>query len=378
MTVRDLHPDTAVLLRRVFYDQDLSWPETDGVSEEVFIREVTAQGMAPLLFRFLSEEDGGNWPSGILVCLREAAMRQAAFEVVLELDLRRLLDAFSEIGVFPLLLKGTPLSHILYPEPGLRPRCDTDLLIPDSARKKTVALMERLGYQGLHEAEVDYINAQMSYSKRVAQGVFCSYDIHWQVSNCNRQFSRDFVDGRLFEDSQAIPALGEHARTLSKVDALIFSCFHRAGHFAHHGDRLIWLYDMHLFCQALSEQEAKVFSDRTKKLNIVTVCADAFVATRFWFKTEPPPALEALFLEGGKQESSALLLRTGRLDGIKQHALLELQGLSTWLERLNFLLQNAFPPTEYMLWRYNRKNKRALPWLYLKRCAEGVYIFLRK
>ena len=34
------------------------------------------------------------------------------------------------IGIHPLLIKGTPLSYSLYPTSGLRPRCDTDFLIP--------------------------------------------------------------------------------------------------------------------------------------------------------------------------------------------------------------------------------------------------------
>jgi hypothetical protein len=305
-------------------------------------------------------------------------LHQAAFELVAELDLRHLLNAFAQIGITPLLLKGTPLSHTLYPEPGLRPRCDTDLLLSEADREKAAGLMKKLGYAPLHEAQVDYINTQMSYSKKTAQGFSCCYDIHWQMSNCNRQFSRDFTGGKLFENAEAIPALGENARTLSKVDALIFACFHRAGHFSHSGDRLIWLYDIHLLCQALTAQEVAKFYQRAKDLQISSLCADAINITQSWFGTVCPEELKLFVQERAENEAAAQLLGSGRRDGIRKHALLELKDLSSWQERFSYIMQNAFPPAEFMLWRYSKKKKLTLPWLYAQRFAEGLIILFRK
>ncbi|MCI5164660.1 MAG: hypothetical protein D3903_00880, partial [Candidatus Electrothrix sp. GM3_4] len=379
MTVRGRHPESGDLLRRVFLDQEAVWSESGTLSEEVFFQDVVSQGMAPLLFQRLTRrqaaESGRDWPQSLLLRLRKTALHQAAFELVSEVDLRHLLNAFAQIGITPLLLKGTPLSHTLYPEPGLRPRCDTDLLIPDGAREKTVSLMKNLGYTPLHEAQVDYINTQMSYSKKTAQGFFCCYDIHWQVSNCNRQLSHDFSDGKVFENAEDLPVLGENARTLSKVDALIFSCFHRAGHFSHSGDRLIWLYDIHLLCQALTAQEITVFHQRAKALQIISLCADAITTAQSWFGTVYSENLQTFLQERTENEAAAdllgSLLGSGRRDGIRKHTLLELKGLSRWQERFSYIVQNAFPPAKFMLWRYSKKKKLILPWLYTRRFAEG-------
>ncbi len=382
MTVRGLHPESGDLLRRVFINQEAVWPESGTLSEEVFFQDVVAQGMAPLLFRRLAwrlaAETGDVWPQSLLLRLRKTALRQAAFELVVEMDLRHLLNAFAQIGVAPLLLKGTPLSHALYPEPGLRPRCDTDLLILEGDREKAAALMKKLGYAPLHEAQVNYINTQMSYSKKTAQGLSCCYDLHWQVSNCNRQFSRDFTNGNLYKNAEAIPVLGENARTLSKVDALIFSCFHRAGHFSHSGDRLIWLYDIHLLCQALTAQEIAAFCRRVKELQIISLCADAIATAQSWFGTVCPEELKLFLQERTGNEAVAQLLGSGRRDGIRKHTLLELKGLSGWQERFSYIVQNAFPPAEFMLWRYQKEKKIVLPWLYARRFTEGLIIFFRK
>ncbi|MCI5145881.1 MAG: hypothetical protein D3923_10225 [Candidatus Electrothrix sp. AR3] len=376
MSVDTLQPKTAELLRKIFYNQKMAWPA--GLSAAIFLKEVSAQGIAPLLFHFLAEKNSDDWPLSLLADLRKITLRQAALELVQEVDLRNLLAAFAEIGVRPLLLKGTPLSHTLYPEIGLRPRCDTDLLIPKSAREKTAALLKRLGYKSLHEAEVEYIDSQMSYSREAAQGCFCCYDIHWQMNN-NRQFSQNFFEERLLDNSIPIPSLGENAQTMNMVDALLFSCFHRARHFAHNGGRLIWLYDIHLLSQVLTEQEVVIFFSRAKKLEIVTLCADAIFCAQFWFGTVLPQVLESLLREHAKYEASTLLLKSGRHHGIKNHTLFELKGLPTWRERVLYLLQHAFPPAKYMAWRYNSRTAPfVFPWLYLKRFVEGMYIFLKR
>ncbi len=198
------------------------------------------------------------------------------------------------------------------------------------------------------------------------------------MSNCNRQFSRDFADGKLVENAEAIPVLGENARTLSKVDALIFSCFHRAGHFSHSGDRLIWLYDIHLLCQALTGQEVEAFCRRVKELQIISLCADAITTAQSWFGTVYSEELKVFLQERTENEAAAQLLGSGRRDGIRKQTLLELKGLSTWQERCAYIVQNLFPPPAFMLWRYQKEGKIVLPWLYVRRFAEGLIIFLRK
>lgn len=376
-TVRELRPDAAELLRRIFSGGEAVWPQQGSLTADVFFREASAQGMAPLLFRRLAAQKDGGWPAELLARLREASLRLAAAELLLEADLRGLLRSLAEIGVQPLLLKGTALAYSLYPEPWLRPRCDTDLLIPASDRKKTDKLLLRLGCAALHEAAADGINAQMSWLRR-RQGVDCHYDVHWRISNASGSFSRAFADENLFARAAAVPSLGENARTLSKTDALLFACFHRAGHFSHSGDRLIWLHDLHLLCQSLTEEEAAALCSQAEALNISSLCADGLKTAAFWFGTAFPAGLAQLFKEQRGEESYAVFLQEGRRAGIKNHALLELKGLPTWRGRLRFVRQNLFPPAGYMLWRYGEKRKSILPFLYAKRLAESIIILFRK
>jgi hypothetical protein len=374
MTVCNLCPESANLLRCVFSGQNAPWPPD--LSAEVFFQETVAQGMAQLLFRRIKEYDCLGWPAELIARLKETALRQAAAELRLEADLRSLLKAFAEVGIRPLLLKGTALAYSLYSEPWLRPRCDADLLIAEAEREQAAVLLLRLGYQPILETEAEYLGSQKSYSK-TGTGIRFNYDLHWQISNANRHFSTEFSEKGF--SPVPVPALGEHAWTLNTVDSLLYACFHRAGHFSHSGDRLIWLHDIHLLCQSLTKEEAEMFFSKASQLEIKALCADAIAVTQSWFSTELPARLTALMqARGGTEAFAALLKPGGRQIGIKNHALLELQGLHTWRERIRFLLQNVFPPPEFMRWRYGRTDNSPLPLLYLKRFTEAVQIFLRR
>ena len=387
--IRGMHPESAKLLAQVFTEQEAVWPEiwpeSETLSEDIFFQDVVTQGLAPLLFRRLAAITDTSWPQNLLVRLRKTALQQAAFELIAERDLRHLLSAFADIHVYPLLLKGTPLSYTLYPEPGLRPRCDTDLLILAKDQSKVKGLMKKMGYAPLHEAQVDYINTQMSYVRKNVQEIRCCYDIHWQISNCNRQFSQDFgqdfANGNIFTQAERIPALGEHAQTLNRVDAFLLACFHRAGHFSHSGDRLIWLYDIHLFCKKITVSESVQFYERAKELEILSLCADVIETAQSWFGTVCSQALQVVVQEGKEknaEEVSYQLLGNNRNDGIKRRTLLELEGLPSWPKRFLYIMQNLFPPPDFMLWRYQQEKKNLLPWLYFRRFTEGLRILLSK
>jgi len=84
--------------------------------------------------------------------LREALTRHARQAVAVELiraaELRDVLAALAQAGLPVLLLKGAALAYTLYPEPHLRNRCDTDLLLPDrDAVEQAWRVFQTLGYQ---------------------------------------------------------------------------------------------------------------------------------------------------------------------------------------------------------------------------------------
>jgi len=281
------------------------------------------------------------------------------------------------IGIHPLLIKGTPLSYSLYPTSGLRPRCDTDFLIPQGDFDTTAELMMQLGYQAIYDADVEFLSSQKTFTRQDRLKSH-AYDVHWRINNNSRSFSDELNYSYLLSTANAIPKLGSNAQTLNNVDALLLACFHRAGHFSHSGDRLIWLYDINLLMSAMDEHEFDLFYQKAKKMEIITICSDAILTAQDWFNTSLNESRLKRLNTLPESEASTAYLAIGRQAGIKNHALLELNGLSSMRDKFRYLTQKVFPPVNYMLWRYNTNRKYLLPLLYLYRLIYGMYIFVRR
>ena len=171
--------------------------------------------------------------------------------------------------------------------------------------------------------------------------------------------------------------LGEHARTLGAVDALLLACFHRAVHFAYTGDRAIWLYDIHLLAGQLTAVEFGEFIDVASCIEIEALCCHALTAACAWFGTSLPPAVVARLAQPPVDEPTLHFLGASREAGIRGHALVELQADKTWSGRARYIVQRVFPPVSFMMRHYRLRSRALLPAYYLYRLLYGAYIFIR-
>src|SRR5262245_40825590 len=102
----------------------------DEDAETCFLDAAAAHRVRPLLaWRLHQSGELAQWPATIRTALTDAARGEAAVDVVRRQELGRLLDAFARAGIPVVVLKGAALACSTYPEPWLRPREDTDLLV---------------------------------------------------------------------------------------------------------------------------------------------------------------------------------------------------------------------------------------------------------
>lgn len=378
MSLDALHPDSVPLLKGLFRDSDASWPRGADLSfSTTLLADIRREGIGPLVWYFLGQREPCDWPEPTRLALHDMATQAVAVELLRASAVQDLLERFGESGIRPLLLKGTPLAYLLYPEPALRTRCDTDLLIPLSQREAVFELLEAQGYKGAYDAAAGGINAQVCFSRQAGGQSGHAFDVHWKLSNASRMFSDSMTYAGLSARAIDVPRFGDQAQTLGYVDALVFACFHCAGHYAYEGDRLIWLYDIHLLAQALSEGQAVEFADRARELRIGAICADALNKAGAWFGTRWPTAIGDLVANPPDGEDTFSLLEKGRMRGLRARARVDLQAMPGWRHRAAMLLGQAFPPPRYMAWRYGESRGYCLPWLYLKRFIEGIKVLLR-
>jgi len=116
------------------------WDMIDGIAEQ--------HRLQPLLHS--RNRDGAHVPPAILARWADARRAWAAVALVQRAELQRTVRLLEDAGLHPVALKGAWLAWHVYPEPGLRPLRDLDLLLP---AHEAIAAHDLLGAHGYRSEE---------------------------------------------------------------------------------------------------------------------------------------------------------------------------------------------------------------------------------
>jgi len=335
-------------------------------------------GVLPLLnAEFRRRNAAEPWPREILSACAAAARDQAMFELAYRIEIVRVLGALASADLAPLVLKGAALAYSHYPSAPLRPRADTDLLIPRERRRETEHALTRLGYTKGVGVEGNFISYQATWSRSDYLGATHHLDIHWRINN-SQILAKALSYDELAARGAPLSALGRYACALAPVHALLFACIHRAGHanapyhvdgIAHlGGDRLIWLYDIHLLVARMSAGDLDEFAALAASKQIKAICAEALHRTRECFATPIPSHVIDVLNGPGSVEASARYTSGGR----GRQMLGDFLALERWSDRGGWAKELAFPSADYMHSKYSDAAYTWLPVLYARRALTGV------
>jgi len=360
--------------------EPVSWPAANGAGAEQFLFESRYHGVTALLYQRINFAAEKNiCPAPLREELKFATASAAAQELIRRGALEELLAGLAERDVVPLLVKGTPLAYTLYPTPPLRSRSDTDLLIEKENFHAADEVFMRLGYERANAVTGELVSSQLSYCKQDDYGVSHNFDLHWRISNAY-VFGETFVFDELWASSNAIPALGAHARGLGAEHALLLACMHRLTHrqapyyvdgVAHYdSDRLIWLYDIHLLARAMTaSQWERVIEVATEK-GLQEICLDGLQAAANSLGTVvPAPIMQSLSRRANRRVTPVANFAVAAW----RWELTGLWVLPNWRARFKLLAEHLFPSRSYMLSKYRFTNHKLLPYYYFRRAVEGIW-----
>lgn len=371
--------DLDAAIRAILRREKCSWDEAGGPAAiRGFMQAAYWHGVVPLLdAEFRDRVELERWPKEIQVECFAGALAHAAHESAQREEAARVIDALVAGGVQPLVLKGGALACTLYADPSLRPRCDTDLLVPMHARAQADRVLEGLGYSRAEGVAGEFISYQASWSRTDATGNAHYLDLHWRINN-SQLLANVFAYEDLASRSVPVPGLGPSARTLDPVDALLLACVHRAGHafqtvhdgdrIRHGGDRLIWLYDIHMLAGRMSDAQLEEFARYAAARKIRAICLDALQRSRECLGTIIPPRLLEELGKPGPSEPSASLISAGEGGRMVDDFL----ALERWRDRAQWLRELAFPDAAYMRWKYPDAPRTWLPILYVRRGMAAI------
>lgn len=372
MIAPDPRGDASALLCAVLrgtprVDQELA----DAGRQAAFVAAATRHRVRPLLAWLLRQRrELEQWPAAIREPLLAAERAEAIVEACRRAELGRLLRAFERHQVPVLLLKGAALAYSHYPEPWLRPREDTDLLVRPADAARASAVIEQAGYLAFRSVSGAIVSHQQSYRRDAGGGIRHDVDLHWKPFN-PVPLSDLLAPDELLDTAATISPAGlSPARVARPEYALLLACLHRAGH--HPGSRdLLWIFDIHLLVERLSHGEAAALVATARRTGTGALCADALrLAVECFQSRLPVPDLLAELQRGSHGLPPSLYLRPRLRKADLLRA--DLAALPTWRRRFQLLREHLFPPASYMLARTGTRGRILLPVLYLLRIARGA------
>ena len=346
-----------------------------GSADTEFLETCRAEGLTGLIHdRICSSDAARDWPPAVRATLADEARQQTAIELLRDRELRGVLVALSSAGVRPVLLKGAALAHTHYSQPALRPRIDTDILIPSDGVEATRRVLLDCGYDAPNFCGGDLF-CQFPMQKTDRFGCVHKLDVHWKIST-QPVFAGVLAYDETLARSIEVPALGPHARAPEAVHALLLACVHPAMHHRN-VESLLWQYDIHLLAEGLSDGEFREFAELAQLRRVAAICGHQLEATRQRFGTR---IFEDVRFSPGRDvmEPSAAYLRPNRrwIDDV----FASLRGLRRWPERVRFLREVAFPSPRYMRRAYDLPRSPIstllLPFVYAHRLAAGGWKIL--
>jgi len=310
----------------------------EGFDDAEVLRQASRHGVAQLLDLQIHAGSIGGLTVPTCKEINASTQAQVVFDLLLNHSTSKALDLLADHGICALLLKGTPLAHLYYPKTYLRPRCDVDVYIDEKHLNLCADLFANNGFQVSGIGERKYSSKQFVAFTQPVLNISIHFDIHWKLSN-RVMFSDSLPFAGCGKASQPVPALGTNAHALSPIDLLLHACIHRIAHGRNTArNRLIWLYDIHLLSESLSDDELEQLQKVARQKKIGALCADALETVQILFATRLPVKLTASLKENRLNEPSAKLIFSSKL----RWAWADMQALSNIGEKAAFARELLF------------------------------------
>lgn len=221
-------------------------------------------GLSPLVYTHLRAADAPI-PQPVRRQLQGLYVRHRHANQVRGRILGEILDAFARDAIPVLVLKGGALAHTVYPEPGLRPMSDLDLLVPRRALGPAQHALSALDFTVAPSADATPAHRHLTEATRQVKGLRVVVELHYKLRSDYFDYARAYVHSILRRRPAHGPGTGaghfdalaligpprpfdlngNPAYTLSLEDTLGHLCWHLTSHvnvwdFA----RLIWVADV--------------------------------------------------------------------------------------------------------------------------------------
>lgn len=203
------------------------WPALGEEEWAALIEMAARHGVASLLYKRLKAPTmAGRIPNRVMERLHSLYLNNAACNVRLYEELRVLLLALRTAGIPVLVLKGAYLAMNVYRNIALRPMSDIDILVPKTAARAALKVLQDAGYALLApatEEAIPWAGKDMVLRK---EGHHFPVEVHWTLTDQEIDVNMD----EWWERSQTTRIDGIEVGVLSLEHFLLHICLHASYH----------------------------------------------------------------------------------------------------------------------------------------------------
>jgi hypothetical protein len=363
---------------------DSAWHSLSPTDWESIVHLAKTEGAGPLLYAELSR--AGR--VGLLPKPLQASLRALYFSIRMKneqtiQELGALTSLFEQAGIPVVALKGICFALTIYPDTGVRPMVDLDLLVPTPKHSEALRLVQTLGYEAaLPEASPGLdalLNHAVCLKKRTRP--FTVLELHTTLV-AEETFTHAVPVDWFWSQTEPLQSLGgrndhPHLLMLTPTAQLLYACAHAM---LQHGGRytsLHWLYDLDRLVQVYADRlDWDLFLAQAQAFAWSSAALAALSESVSLFETPVPPAvLDRLSHTSDRNAERVAALQSAPAT----HTLEEYQKLQAlnWTGKLRLILALVIPAPAYMRWRYGLNTYWTLPAWYIYRWWEILKDALR-
>ena len=358
---------------------------------EDILKSSVLQGIIPLLYWNLSRIDAGkNVPVKIMDDLQKMYYGNLTRNMLLYHELSNILKAFKAEGIDVIVLKGAFLAEVIYKNIGLRPMKDIDLLIREEDLPVTIKEMARLKCHfanifptKLHEQL--YVQLQPTLSEElqyINQNNNVIIEVHWDIQPPTSPFKIEIKT--FWKNAKPIKIAGIETLMLAPEDLIKHLCLHLNKHnhlkeypakplrdycdiaevTKHYRETINWSYLLQ------SSKNHGIEEPIYQILSVADKYFDAFVPT------EISSELETVKASADFED----ILRMRREDDPEGEDkpkefsyLINLKKIDGFWNKARILLGDVFPCKEFMVQRYQTRNKKPISVFYIIRFGTALH-----
>jgi hypothetical protein len=208
--------------------------------------------------------------------LRDAALRGSLEEI---------LPALAGAGVIPCALKGPMLADRIYPDPGLRPSSDLDLLVQESALDEATAALEARGFR-IDPRPAWRDERRHGHHLHLARKPGPAVELHFRPAS---GFRSSVPGGEVLSRARRhATGAGSPVLVLAPEDELVSLAVHATRHLV---ERQGWLLDLLLLLERYPELDWAAVASRARDWRCSRAVAHALLQARALGAAVPDAAL---------------------------------------------------------------------------------------